>query len=202
MHILRKFAVAIVLMTSMSLALGQTSDTTRQTGNNTWFVRADIPSMVISGDQSYMQCNFLQGYGFGFECVINGKIAVGFDIYREISNVRFVETQLFQTCSGLKFKPSLKLYLDTYKKLYACAGMGFRFCKESLGSGDELMSQSYWQYSLRLGLGYKVYLFRNRRFGLDAFAGSNLLLWGNSEPWTTALSNRGLFFELSLFYKF
>lgn len=202
MNNMKKLTLALLLALNMTCAFCQKTDTIRQKSNNTWYVMADIPSLAISGDRSYMKCNFLQGYGFGFEYVINGKVAVGLDLYRERPDVRFVETQAFQTCSGLQFKPSFKVYLDSYKKLYAGLGMGFRFCQESQGSDDELNSQRYWQSSLRLGFGYKVYVFKNRRFGLDSFVGSNLLLWGNSEPWTTALARRGIFFEFSLFYKF
>ncbi len=202
MRSIKIIAIALALFLNMTYAFCQKSDTIKQKSNNTWYVMADIPSLAISGDRSFMKCNFLQGYGFGFEYVINGKVAVGLDLYRERSDVRFVETHAFQICSGLQFKPSFKVYLDSYKKLYAGLGMGFRFCQESQGSDDELNSQRYWQSSLRLGFGYKVYMFKSRRFGLDSFVGTNLLLWSNSEPWTTALARRGMLFEFSLFYKF
>ena len=75
MNNMKKLALAVLLTLNMTCAFCQKSDTIKQKSNNTWYVMADIPSLAISGDRSYMKCNFLQGYGFGFEYVINGKIA-------------------------------------------------------------------------------------------------------------------------------
>ena len=149
-----------------------------------------------------MESSILQGYGIGIEFVMIGKVAVGLDVYRENIDVRYIQTQSFRTCKGLGFTPSFILYLNSGKKLYMGVGTKIRYVQESLGNIDEVKSQKYWQSSIRLGLGYKVYLFKNKRFGFDVFAGSNLILMGNSEPWTTALSKRGMFFDGSLFYKF
>lgn len=199
MSIFRKTVLVLILVFHLTDAFPQKTELTK---NRVRYVFVDIPTIAYFGDKTFMETNIFQGYGLGFEYIVKDKVAVGLDIYRENINVRYIQTQLFRTCKGLNFTPSLKLYLSSDKKLYMGVGTKIRYVQESLENIDEVISQKYWQTSIRLGLGYKIYFFKNKRFGVDVFAGSNLILVGNSEPWTTALSKRGMFFDGSFFYKF
>ena len=92
--------------------------------------------------------------------------------------------------------------MDSYKKLSLNIGTQILLYQETINSEGEENSQDYWQNTIRLGAGYKMYLFKKKKLGTEVFIGSNLLMWGNSEPWTTALSRRGLIIEGTVFYKF
>lgn len=201
MRVLR-LLIVITLVLNLFKAFCQESDIVMQKGENTWFVKVDLPNLAISADKSYMECNVLQGYGVGFEYVMGDRIAVGCDIFRENSVVRIPQAHSYQMSSGIRFTPSFKLYLDSYRKLSVDIGTGIRFCHEAQNIAQEEKENSYWQASLRFGAGYKMYLFKNRRFGVETSVGSNLILWGNSEPWTHALMRRGMYMEVGFFYKF
>lgn len=200
MRFLKRLLI-VALILNVFNAFCQESDTVKQKGKNTWFVKVDLPNLAISADKSYMDCNVLQGYGVGFEYVMEDRIAVGCNIFRENSDVRFPSEQSYQMSRGIRFTPSFKLYLDSYRKLSVDIGTGIRFCHEAQGIAQEERENSYWQASLRFGAGYKMYLFKNRRFGVEASVGSNLVLWGDSEPWTHALMGRGMYMEVGFFYK-
>ena len=174
----------------------------KKNANTTWYIFADVPTLSYSPDKSYMECNIIQGFGGGFECLFNGRAAIGFDLYRDNFYVNFKQHQLSQIHKGWRLTPTFKLYLDSYKKLSFNIGTRLLFCQETINSEGEENCQKYWQNTIRLGAGYKMYLFKKKNFGTEVFIGSNLLMWGNSEPWTTALSTRGLIIEGTIFYKF
>lgn len=149
-----------------------------------------------------MECNLIQGFGGGFECLFNGRAAIGFNLYHENLYINFKQNHFSQISKGWRLTPTFKLYLDSYKKLSLNIGTQILLYQETINSEGEENSQDYWQNTIRLGAGYKMYLFKKKKLGTEVFIGSNLLMWGNSEPWTTALSRRGLIIEGTVFYKF
>lgn len=170
--------------------------------NATWYIFADLPTLSYSTDQSFLECNIIQGFGGGFECLFNGKFAIGIDLYRDKLFIKYNQYQLIQTRKGWRLTPTFKLYLDSYKKLSLNIGTQFLLCQESINNQSEINSQKYWQNTIRFCAGYKMYMFKKKNLGVEMFIGTNLLIWGNSEPWTSALSRRGMIVEGSLFYKF
>lgn len=168
--------------------------------NTTWYIFADIPSWGYSPDKSFMETNFLKGYGGGAECLFNGRTAVELDICRYNSWSNYNQHQISESYKAWIFTPTFKLYLDSYKKLSLNIGTRFLFCHETFKDKDGELNQRYWQNIIRLGAGYKMY-FTKKNLGMEVFIGTNLLLWGNSEPWTTALSARGMTTNATIFYK-
>lgn len=194
---------AILLSLLGSTAICQQSDfLEKEKINTTWYIFADIPTLSFSADKSYMECNLIQGFGGGFECLFNGRAAIGFNLYHENLYINFKQNHFSQISKGWRLTPTFKLYLDSYKKLSLNIGTQILLYQETINSEGEENSQDYWQNTIRLGAGYKMYLFKKKKLGTEVFIGSNLLMWGNSEPWTTALSRRGLIIEGTVFYKF
>lgn len=199
---LKSSLIAILLLLLTSTAICQQLDLLqKEKTNTTWYIFADIPTIFYSSDQSFLETSFLQGYGGGVECLFNGRTAIGLDIYRDNVYINFHQLQLLEAYKGWKFTPTFKLYLDSYKKLSLNIGTQFLFHQETIKDEDGENSQKYWQNAIRLGAGYKMYLFKKKNFGTEVFIGTNLLLWGNSEPWTNALKDRGMIIEGTIFYK-
>lgn len=195
--------IAILLSLSTSTAMCQQSGfLQKENANTTWYIFADVPTLCYSPDKSYMECNLIQGFGGGFECLFNGRAAIGFNLYHENLYINFKQNHFSQISKGWRLTPTFKLYLDSYKKLSLNIGTQILLYQETINSEGEENSQDYWQNTIRLGAGYKMYLFKKKKLGTEVFIGSNLLMWGNSEPWTTALSRRGLIIEGTVFYKF
>ena len=193
-------AILLSLLTSIATCQ-QPGFLQKEKDNTTWYIFADVPNLSYSPDKSYMECNIIQGFGGGFEYLFKGRAAIGFDLYRDNLYVNFKQHQLSQIRKGWRLTPTIKLYLDSYKKLSFNIGTQILLCQETLNSEGEENSQKHWQNTIRLGAGYKMYLFKKKNLGTEVFIGSNLLIWGNSEPWTTALSTRGLIIEGTVFYK-
>ena len=168
---------------------------------NTLFVMLKQPSLAFNTEPD-IDVNVLQKIGFGMEFLYCGKMGLGVNVSRHNSDILFLDTQSFKKRKGYSFCPSFKLYLDSYSKLYVNLGTNIGFYSESQGNEAATNNQEYWQTAVVFGAGYKMYLFKRRRLGVDLFVGSNLVLWGNSETWTDALLNRGMVTQMSFFYKF
>lgn len=193
--------IALLLSLLTSTATGQQPGVfQKEKTNTTWYIYAHIPFWFYSPDKSYLETNILKGYGGGAECLFNGRTAIELDIYRYNSWSNYNQGQMSGTCQSWAFTPTFKLYLDSYKKLSLNIGTRFLFCHETHKDKDGEIGQKYWQNTLMLGAGYKMY-FTKKNLGAEMFIGTNLLLWGNAEPWTTALSMRGMTAKATIFYK-
>lgn len=193
--------IALLLSLLCSTATGQQpSVLQKEKTNTTWYIYAHIPYVFYSPDKSYLETNILKGYGGGAECLFYGRKAIELDIYRYNSWANQNQGQVLETCQSWSFTPTFKLYLDSYKKLSLNIGTRFLFCHETLKDKDGEIGQKYWQNTLMLGAGYKMY-FAKKNLGAEVFIGTNLLLWGNAETWTTALLGRGMTSKATIFYK-
>ncbi len=194
--------IAILLSLLTSTAICQQSGIPQKEKiNTTWYIFADVPTLSYSSDKSIMESHIFQGFGGGLECLLDGRTAISFDLYRDNFYLNYKLQQLSQIRKGWRLSPTFKLYLDSYKKLSLNIGTQILLCHETINSEGEENSQKYWQNTIRLGAGYKIYMLKKKNLGTEVFIGSNLLMWGNSEPWTTALSKRGLVIEGTVFYK-
>ena len=200
-NVLKSPSTKLLLIAAALLFVFEANGQMPDAKNNSVVVRIDQPSIMFSFAPNY-DVNFLPGYGFGAEYIFQDRVGFDLDVYRRNSDLKDFSNQSFETVKGMAFTPSFKFYLDPYSKLYVSLGTEISFINESKGNVDAVHSQQYWQDAIQFGAGYKMYLFKHRKFGLEAYIGSNLLLWSNSEPWTSALTNRGMETKVSLFYRF
>lgn len=194
-------SVILLFFTSFSL-YGQERTFFDNTDERKCYVHISCPNIFFTSDQSWLEGNLLQGYGAKVEYKGLSRLSCVFGFYHNYSNLKYPKENSWQIVKSLDFNPALRLYLDPYTKLFVSVGDKIRFCYEEKGSQTKVESMHYQQNIVDVGIGYKMYFLKKRRFGIEVYAGSNVIVWGNSESWTSALSNRGITADFSLFYKF
>ena len=196
------FLSAMILMASVSYGQSDSSKIVPGRVRPSIYVLLDCPSFAYSPDKDYLKTNFFQGGGFETEVLFKKRFGLCLDFFINNSHQDYYQGQTILNNKSLIFTPSLKLYIDSYAKLFVSIGSRLSFNDAKIEEGGSELSQRYWMNALRLGIGYKIYMFKKKRFGIELNIGSNLIIWGNPEEWTGALTNRGLYTNFSLFYKF
>ena len=196
-------ALIILLFLSCMISLhGQQNSTPTFPQEAKWYLHVSAPILSYSSDPNWMKTNFFQGYGLKAEYKSRNRLSYVFGVYRQNSDIKYVEQKRWHIRKSLGFKPVVRLYIDPYAKFFVSLGDEFKFCFEEKGEQNEVQSQRYWQNLIEIGVGYKIYLFKHKRFGIELFAGSNVVVLSNSELWTESLTNRGYKFDGSLFFVF
>ena len=165
------------------------------------FIKASLPSISIPADNSYKE-NFFQGMQGGVEYK-PGK-GIGIEVLYRYRNEEYqgIDDTFFKIKKSNTVVPSMLLYIDPKCKLHLDFGTKFAWCYFEKGAEGEALSQHYWQNSCFYGFGYKVFLFKRKRFGIDIRFRRNFVLTGNAEDWSEAYFERSLDMGGVLFYKF
>lgn len=165
------------------------------------FIKASLPYLNIATDNSYKE-NFFQGMQGGVEYKPGKRI--GIEVlygYRkeEYQGITELSSKIKKSNTVV---PSILLYIEPKCKLHLDFGTKFAWCYFEKNAEGETLSQHYWQNSWFYGFGYKVFLFKKKRFGIDIRIRRNFVLTGNAEAWTEAFFERSLDMGGLLFYKF
>ena len=174
-----------------------------QQKDNRVVVKANIPSL-------YYGSNGVEIYGYwniGFGYHFNNRSSLFVDT--NFGNRQFIRINSVCNKKEISFKPSLRIYLDTRKKVFVGLGTGF-----TLGYADEHFTdptegnyrdQQYWRHTLNSFLGYDIYFLpkdRSFNIGMELSIQKNYLIWGNYDAWTGALDVRGPMFIMALLVSF
>lgn len=195
-----KNVITMILLALCVSVFGQSAGQTERKDSSRLFLHVEIPSMGVISDNSLGSKQFqLFQYGAGVEYKFKGRFGIGLDADRR-KNGFSIAGQDWQR-KGFSVRPSLRYYIDADAKLFASIGSRISRFQET-NMATSLKNESYWQNTLFVGLGYKMYFTQSKRFGAQAFVGSDFLLWENAANSIDAFSDKGLFFNATLFYSF
>lgn len=193
--------IIIIMMIALSAnVFGQELDKVTGSKKSKLFFDVKIPEMAFFSDKNLGNGQLqLLRYGLGAEYKFKGNLAVGVDFY-QCNNRSTLGNEDWQR-KGFSMCPSLKYYLNQDAKLFTSVGSRInRFQETNLTTSTK--RESYWQNTLFVGLGYKMYFTKNKHFGGQVFTGWDFLLWETGVEKIDIPSDRGIFFNASLFYSF
>lgn len=162
------------------------------------YVSIDFPTFSFDTDKN-TKVNPLQGGGVAAELLFNNRMSLYLNASIFKKNYRIDDN--YQIGKAVNIEPMLRVYLDQYAKLFAGVGANIGFYEEILHTSTQDLQQRYVQGRLIVGFGYKMYMFKKKHFGVEAFMGGAMGLWSNSEDWTSALFRRGFVYRIAFFYK-
>ena len=164
------------------------------------YVKIAVPG--ISSSPYVMKEDVLQ-LGGAIEYKFRKKFGVNLEYDYRYRNYHNTLNESIRINSSHAIVPTFRYYMDEKSRFYLHVDAILAFCTyQASGVEYEIEPMEYWTNNIGFGLGYKVFLFKGKHFGLDLYVRQNLFvrndsgLWGNN-PITSHFDMGGW-----LFYRF
>lgn len=95
--------------------------------------------------------------------------------------------------------------MDSNSKVYVDLGAVVNSCNDKIMENNVINEEKYVQNSISTGIGYKVYFFKNKSFGMDFFIGTKIFIWekGRNDNYLRGtFLDDPFYFNGSVFYRF
>lgn len=200
----KKVLLSLMIFLSSGIsAFCQNTNSTDFNKTDGLFVHLNIPTLVFSPITTY-DCNILQSYGLGVEYKFKGKFGISFDFTRELQDFKYITEDKRITFGSFIYNPSFKYYVDSNSKFFVNFGAKILSCNDKITENNNVNEGKYVQSAITTGVGYKMYLFANKRFGGEFFLGTKIFMWGNrgNNYMRETMLDDNLYFKASIFYRF
>lgn len=193
----------LIILASGFSAFCQNTNSTEPNKTDGIFIHLNIPTIVFSPIATY-DCNILQSYGLGLEYKFKGKFGLSFDFVRELQDFEYNTSYKRTIFSSFIYNPSLKYYVDSNSKFFVNLGAAIASCNDEITENNIVNEEKYMQNAITTGVGYKVYLSANKRFGGEIFLGTKILIWekGRNNYLRKTILDDAFNFKASIFYRF
>lgn len=199
----RILIIILLLIGGFGIAIAQKPSESSNENRLGIYVKVALPELAMSPSLSVVKENLLQYAGGAVEYKFRNKLGVNLQYgywFRDYHNTSNGSVRTNRTDAII---PSLHYYLDQNSHLYLHIDLILALCSyQGSGLEGDFEPLKYWTNNVGYGLGYKFFLFKKKRFGLDFYARHNLFVRENLGLWAdTPMTSR---FDLGcwMFYRF